>query len=293
MLVDNIGIAAMTRSSSSARATLAATLAVAGMLVVAAACGGGGAKGSAAGLAPLQNAQAAGKGGELTTAEAVLEASIAAQGGRARLAKLRALRQVGTFALPQLGIQGTMTLVAAPPRSTLLSVELPGLGKISQGVSGDVAWEVNPITGTRVISGEERTQLLRESTFTADLVWKELYSKAELAGVVEFAGRPAYKVVLTAADGDVQTRYFAKDTLLPAGSEFVARSQLGKLPIVTELSDWRDVSGLKLSHKLVRKGGPQQTVVLQFAKIELDPALDPQTFALPPEIAALPPPASP
>jgi len=259
--------------------------------VLAAACGGG-VKGPAG--APVgQNTQpGAGAGVELTTAEAVLEASIAAQGGRERMGKLRAVRQVGTFAIPQMSIKGALTIVAAPPRSSLRTVELPGLGKSSQGVSGDVAWEVDPITGSRVIDGEERAQLLRDGTFNAALAWKELYPKAELLGVVDLAGRPVYKVVLTAADGDTQTRYFAKDTLLPAGVEMVARSQLGKVPLMMELSDWRDVGGIKYPHKLTRKEGPR-TIEIRIDKIELDPALDPQTFALPPEIAALPKPASP
>jgi hypothetical protein len=281
----------MTRSRSSPCAALAAAGTVAVTVAVFAAACGGGAKGpadTAAAPAPAQPAAAPAQG-EPTTAEAVLEASLVAQGGRQRMAKLRAMRQSGTILMPEMGIKGTMTAVGAPPRSTLLTIELAGLGKISQGVSGDVVWEMNPITGARVIGGEERAQLLREATFNADLAWKELYPKAVLAGVVEYAGGPAYKVVLTAADGDEQTRYFAKDTLLPLGVQMIARSQMGKVPVELALSDWREVGGIKYAHMVARKEGPQ-TLEMRIDKIELDPQLDPQTFALPPEIAALPKP---
>lgn len=277
---------AVRSAAATAAAALAATLAVS--------CGGGAGAAAARPAGPAETAgpaapaaAAPARPAVLDTAEAVLEASIAAQGGRERIGKIKAIRQIGTFALPRMGMTGTMTSVSAPPQNTLLVIEIPGVGKLRQGVSGDVVWETNPITGARVISGDERAQLLRESTFSGDLAWRQLYPRAELAGVVELAGKPAYKVVLTAADGDAQTRYFARDTLLPLGVDSVARSQMGKMAVSLELSDWREVGGVKYAHRVQRKEGPQ-TIDVTIEKIEIDPPLDATTFALPPEIAALP-----
>jgi len=259
-------------------------------LAAAAACGGS-AKTPAARPAPAPSTDAAPAGGrakavDLSTAEGVLEASLAAQGGRERMGKVKAMRQLGTFRIPQMGMKGAMTSLSSAPRNSMLLIELPGIGNIRQGVSGDVAWEVSPLTGARVITGDERAQLLRESTFNGELIWKQLYPKAELAGEVEFAGKPAVKVVLTAADGDVQTRYLAKDTLLPLGVQTVARTQMGQVPVEVEVSDWREVGGIKYPHRMQRKEGPQ-TIEVVIDKIELDPKLDPDAFAVPPEIQAL------
>jgi hypothetical protein len=246
------------------------------------ACGGKGPAGPAGpGASPPAN-----QAGELKTAEAVMEASLAAQGGRERMSKLTALRQTGMFQMPQMGVKGALMAVAAAPQNLLVTIELPGLGKIQQGISGDVVWEMNPMTGARIVTGEERIQMVRESAFNADLIWKQNYPKAELAGVVEFAGQPTYKVVLTAADGDVQTRYISKSSLLPVGSQWVVRSQMGRVPFELEMSDWREVGGIKYPFKTQRKEGPT-TLEILVEKIEQDPPLDPATFALPPEIAAL------
>jgi zinc protease len=268
------------------RGSFARALTVAASLI--AACGGGG-SGPAARPAPPAPATPSGPAqrGELATAEAVLEASIAAQGGRERMSRIKAMRQTGTFLIPQMGMKGSMTSLTAAPRNSLLAIELTGVGKIRLGVSGDIAWEMNPLTGARVLAGPELAQQLREATFNGDLVWKELYPKAELAGTAEFAGKPAYKIVLTAPDGDTQTRFIAKDTLLPLGVQMVAKSQMGDVPAEAELSDWREVGGIKYPHRLQRKEGPQ-AIEIAIDKIELDPPLDPATFALPPEIAALP-----
>lgn len=223
---------------------------------------------------------------DLRTAEEVMEASIAASGGRARIAKLSALKQTGTLSIPQLGAKGTITILAAPPRNALTTVEIPGFGKIVQGVHGDMAWEMNPMSGNRVISGGELAVMLRELTFNAELAWKELYPKAELAGVVDLEGTAAYKVVLTPKEGAPQTRYIAKDTLLTLGVEMVVESQMGKVPTSTRLSDYRDVGGIKYAHKIARKDGPV-TLEITVDKIELDVAIPPSTFDIPPEIQAL------
>ena len=271
----------MTRSPRSLPSLPAVAVAAAAALT--AACGGS--KSAPARPTPVEQGGPS-KGGELATAEAVIEASLAAQGGRERMSKLQAIRMTGTVVIKEMGVKGGMSAVSAPPRNALLVIELAGLGKIRQGVSNDVAWEINPATGARVITGEERDHLLRDSTFNADLAWKQLYPKADLAGVVEYTGQQAYKVVLTSPDGDTRTRYFAKDTLLPLGIEKVTPSQMGKMPGEEQLSDWREVGGLKFPHKTVLKLGPQ-TLEILVDKVELDPPLDPSTFALPPEIAAL------
>jgi hypothetical protein len=261
------------------------TLAAAAAL---AACGPGAKGPDPAKPAPAPPVAAPAPGGALTTAEAVMEASLVAQGGRERIGKVKAIRQTGTFGFPQMGLVGPMVAVSAPPHNTVAQIELKGLGKIAQGVSGDVGWEMSAVGGARLVTGKELAQLKRESAFNAALIWKQLYPKAELAGEADFEGQKAYKIVLTAADGDTQTRYIAKDTLLPIGGQMVMSTQMGELPVEAVDSDWREVGGIKFPHKLVRKQGPQ-TIEIVVEKIELDPELDPATFALPPEIAALQP----
>jgi len=223
---------------------------------------------------------------EPRTGEEVIEHALAAQGGRDAMAKITSLKQTGTLLIPQMGAKGTIAIQAAPPRSSVTLIDIPGIGKIAQGVRDDIAWEMNPMTGSRIVTGAERALLLRESTFNADLIWKELFPKAELGGVVDFQGTPAYKVVLTAKEGDTQTRYFAKDTLLPIGLEMTVESQMGKVPVVMKIADYRDVGGIKYAHKLVRNEGPV-TLEIQIDKIEPNAPIDPSVFELPPEIAKL------
>jgi zinc protease len=251
-------------------------------LLVIAACGGS----KPAPTAPAAKPSGAPAATTYSTGEQVLEASIAAQGGRDKLAKLTAIKQVGTLAISQMGMKGTLTTFGAPPRSTLAVIDLPGLGKIMQGTLGDLAWELNPVTGARIITGAEKLSTMREGTFNADLVWKDLYPKAELAGLVDWNGAKAYKVVLTAAEGDTVTRYFAPDTLLLRGFEMVVKSQMGEIPVTLLVSEYREVDGLKFPSRMQRKDATT-SLEITIDAIELSPAIPAATFEPPSEIQAL------
>lgn len=222
----------------------------------------------------------------LSTAEEVIEASLAAQGGRELLGKVTSLKQTASIVVPQANLKGTISIFSAPPRNSLQTFEIAGIGKSMQGTHDDIAWEINPITGARILEGAEKRIALRDATFNADLRWKELYPKSELQGIVDYNGQQAYKVVLTAAEGDAVTRYFAKDTLLPLGFETVVQSQMGQMPVALVESDYRDVQGLKFPYKLQRK---DSAVALEITveTIELSLPIDPKLFEIPQEIKAL------
>lgn len=254
---------------------------LASILFAVAACGGS-ARPTTTPTAPT--APAAPAATELTTADQVMEASIAAEGGRDALAKLTSVKITGAFEIS--GIKGTIVTLTAPPRESLTTIELPGIGKLVSAVHNDFAWEKNPIQGSRVITGPELANSLRDATFNGDLVWKQLFPKAELQGVVDFAGTKAYKLLLTDGSGETETRYIAKDTKLPLGVEMTAPSQMGKVPVSVTTTDYRDVNGLKFPFHIDNKTAGQ-SFTITVSNIELSAPIDPKTFEVPDDIKAL------
>jgi zinc protease len=252
---------------------------IAFLLALVVACGGGG-------TSVPQTPTVPAKPKTPSTAEEVIEASLAAQGGRDKLAKITSLKSTATILIAAANLKGKLTAYNAPPRDSLEIFDLPGIGKTQSGTHDDLAWEMNPITGARIIDGAEKRIALRNATFNADLMWKELYPKTELAGVVDFNGTQSYKVIFTAAEGDSVTRYYAKDTLLPIGTEMIVKSQMGEMPLVLVESDFRDIQGLKFPYKVQRKDATLSAEIT-VDEIELSPKLDPTLFAVPPEIQAL------
>jgi hypothetical protein len=254
---------------------------LASILFAVAACGGS-AKPTTTPTAPT--APTAPAATELTTADQVMEASIAAAGGRDALAKVTSVKTTGAFEAA--GIKGTVVILTAPPRESLTTVELPGMGKLVSGVHNDFAWEKDSMQGSRVITGPELAHSLRDATFNGDLVWKQLFPKADLQGVVDFAGTKAYKLLLTDGSGETETRYIAKDTKLLLGVEMTAPSQMGKVPLLVTNTDYRDVNGLKFPFHIDNKIAGQ-IFTITVSNIELSAPIDPKTFEVPDDIKAL------
>jgi len=221
-----------------------------------------------------------------TTAEQVIEAGIAAEGGRAKLATVTSLHTIGSINIPQLGAPGTFETFGTPPNNSLMRFEAKGLIKEEAGVTGDIAWEKNTMMGARILTGPERSMALVEATFHGDLEWKRLYPKAQLKGTVKFADVDCYQVELTTADGQAQTRYYAKDTLLPIGLEMVAVSPMGKVPVKVVNSDWRADGGMLSPHKITREEAGQP-LTITIDKVEVNTPIPPATFELSDEIKQL------
>lgn len=223
---------------------------------------------------------------DLSSAEGIIEAAIARDGGRAAAEKIKSIHMTGTITLPQLGAKGTIDAYSAPPNSTVLHMVIPNLMKADQGVLGDLVWTKDSMQGVRLVTGLEKAAQLRESTFNADLAWKTLYPKVELKGVVKFADQDCYQIVLAAADGQAQTRYYAKATLDVIGIEMVSISPMGKIPVKVTNSDFRLDNGVRTAHKSIHDEGGQQ-FESTIDKFETNVAIPAGTFDPPDDVKAL------
>ena len=76
---------------------------------------------------------------EPSTAEEVIEASLAAEGGRAVLEKVTSVHMTGQVKIAQLGTPGTLETFSAPPNKAFSRFEIKGVMKDESGVTGDLA----------------------------------------------------------------------------------------------------------------------------------------------------------
>ena len=105
----------------------------------------------------------------LLPAEQVLEKHLEAAGGRENLEKMKGSVTTGKLQMPEVGIDTELVIYQTAPSSFAMEFEIPGAGKIRRGTNGDLAWEVSPLMGPRLIEGEEKTQFLKEADLHAAL----------------------------------------------------------------------------------------------------------------------------
>ena len=226
-------------------------------------------------------------GAALPSAQAVIDHWIAATGGRAAWEARHNLVEHATVEFAKQGIKGTLTVYQAAPDKYLGLTELPGIGKISTGSNGEVAWENTSLQGPRIKQGAEKADAFREGAFNADLNWQKLYAKGEIAGVEAIEGHECYKIVLTPKEGNPVTEYYDKNSGLLIKTTTTVTSQLGEIQAEILYSDYeKDGSGVLSAHRLVNRAA-QQEFVIQIQSIETNVDLPKDRFDLPPEVQAL------
>ena len=223
---------------------------------------------------------------ELPKAEDLIRKYIEATGGEKAQLKLKNRRVVGTFSMPMQGLKGQIKGYGAEPNKFRVTVDLGDMGTIDRGSDGETIWENTLMTGARIMSGEEREMMVRETDFHALLNWKKHFKSVQTTAVEEIEGKPAFVVVAVPNSGKEETWYFDKASGLLVKTKSVVPTQMGELPLENTISDYREIDGTKISFKTVQLiMGMQQVITLE--TVEHNVKLDSDTFALPETIQAL------
>lgn len=223
---------------------------------------------------------------EAPSADEILEAHVTAMGGRDAFAKVDALRVTAEMTIEKYGVRGTVVVTQKRPNLTRSRFEMEGVGVNEEGCDGTTCWEKSDAEGVRILQGEELQDDLRDAMLDSDLRWRELYEKVEVVGAVDFAGRGAWKVVLTPAAGEPETVYFDRETHLELGSEQLSRGQAGEARTTSRYLAWGTFGPIKQPREGVVTGDGVE-IRLRVKDVEINPALPAGFFDLPPEVKAL------
>lgn len=208
---------------------------------------------------------------DLPSGKEVLERAIAASGGRERLSKLKSRVSTGTMEIPAQGLKASIVLTQVAPNNIAMVMEVPGMGKVQQGFNGTLGWEVNPMAGARLLTGEELQTFIRGSTLSSELRYAEDYKSFTTIGTEEVAGKPAIQVRMVPNVGGESTMVFDKESGLLVKMSGTIKTQMGEIPTVTLMEDYREVDGMKLPFRSrVQVVGMGVEQVIAFEKIEHD-----------------------
>lgn len=197
---------------------------------------------------------------EEITAEAVLEKYIEAAGGY-DAHQLIKNRTINSFIKIE-EENRTLNLIireARPAKSYSLMGAVVG-GQLEKGCDGVVAWERDN-QGTRLLTGLEKWNVIRNSAFDKYIQWHKSFSRAKYLGKVVLDGKEYFKLSLLPMKLSAQdvvfeeVLFFDIETGLLLRSETRIPSGSGTVPVVTILDDYRDIDGIKLPYKAVISSG--------------------------------------
>ena len=224
---------------------------------------------------------------DLKTGEAVLDNYVEATGGAAAYGKLHNMIMKGSMSMPAMGIKGAITMYSAEPNKASLSTELAGVGKLTEGTDGTNAWTYSAMQGPQLKKGEELADSLREAIFHKENEWRNVYKSADLSGVEDVDGKPAYKVQLTPKTGAVETQYYDQASGYLVRHQSVRKTAFGAIPVDVAISGYKkECGGVLLPHTMVQSVAGQK-IDLQIDTVECNAELPGDAFTPPAEVKAL------
>ena len=222
----------------------------------------------------------------LPSGEELMDRYVEALGGREAMEKHVNCKSTGKMTMVGIGLEGTIESWAAKPNKTFVTVEIEGMGKIERGTAGDVAWELSPFTGPRILEGDERDFMLRESTFNGQLEWSDQYEKVQCVGTETVGGLECYTLELTPPKGKPLTLNLSKETHLPVSMTMSLTTAMGEIPIEMIFEDYKETAGVMTAGKITQKV-LTQTIVITAETVEFNVEIPEDRFDLPEEIQEL------
>lgn len=217
--------------------------------------------------------------------EAILERYTKAIDPSGKVASIQGMKSTITMEIPSAGMSATINAMQRRPNQMAMVIEIPGLGEMKQGFDGTTAWSSDPMQGPRIISGPEAAALADGASFDAMIRTPALFSAMEAAGEGEVNGEKTVCLKLTWKSKRETTECYSTTTGLLLETRQKQQSQMGEIDAVSRLSDYRDVNGIMVPHKITQSAmGMEQ--VMTTTSVEFGPQ-DAKLFELPPEIKAL------
>lgn len=238
---------------------------------------------------PEAAAQPANETASLPTLDQILDKFVESSGGKAALEKVTSRQVKGTFEIPSMGASGTVEIYAKAPNRSYTVIDVPGFGTIQQGYDGTVAWEDNPMTGPRDLTGAELSARKRDVDFYRELHLKELYPQMLVKGKEKVGERQAYLVEGTPPEGKPEKMFFDVENGLLIRMDAERESPQGTALVETYLEDYRDVDGVKVPFTM-RQVNPMFSMTIKFSEVKNNVEIEDSKFskAKPPEPAAPP-----
>jgi hypothetical protein len=237
----------------------------------------------------------------LATALLALSAgSLAAQDPTAVLARYRqaidpqgiiptiqGMKSTLTMEVPSMGVSATITAVQRRPNQMAMTIVIPGLGEMRQGYDGSTAWASDPMQGPRLVTGQEAAALIDGADMNSMTRSPDQFTKMEPAGEGDVDGEKTVCVKLTWKSARETTECYSVTSGLLLETRAKSVTQMGEVEAISRLSDYRNVGGIMVPHKMTQSAMGMQQIMTTTA-VEFGP--QPATlFELPAEIKALKP----
>ena len=207
----------------------------------------------------------------------ILEKSVQAQGGADKLRSMESRLLVGDALLGGGIVSGKFRWLTQRPNHHKIEVTV-GDDSIVQAYDGTAAWQIQPsqFGGTgqvEILEGLAAQSVVRSAAFENAFVdYQKKGNKPELLEDGEVRGKPAYRIKMTLASGQVNEYFIDKQSYLVVKTlSTTVNPQTGEeVPVESHASNYKEVDGVQIPHTLETYAGGQVINEFTVSKAELN-----------------------
>ena len=224
------------------------------------------------------------------TADEIVEKFLTAMGGRAALVKLKSRTTTGTITVSTPGgdVSGAVELVNEEPNKARMLIKLDltsfGAGEMvfDQRFNGSTGYVLDSLQGNRDITGTQLETMKNNVFPTPFLNYKELGATVELGGKEKIGDRDVYLLIFKPKTGATVRQFIDAESYLPVRVLVkIDLPQVGEVEQTTDLSDFRDVDGVKVPFAVTASSAVQHSTIT-ITKVEHNTKIDESLFSKPP-----------
>jgi hypothetical protein len=212
------------------------------------------------------------------TVDEIVAKNIEAKGGVDKLKSVQSMKLTGTLA--GRGVESPFTIWSKRPNMARQETKMQGTPMV-RAFDGSTAWMMIG-SEAQEISGHQAQTTREQAEFDSPLLdFKAKGSTVELVGTETIGDTKVYHLKLTTKNGMVQHYFLDAATGLEKQTAVTLEQGPQSVKVVTDLSDYRDVDGIKVPFtvKQTVNGTPASTLTVE--KVEFNIPIDETLFKMP------------
>jgi outer membrane lipoprotein-sorting protein len=204
--------------------------------------------------------------------------NLAAKGGVDKLKGVQTMKLTGTISAG--GMNAPFTISSKRPNLARQETELQGTAMV-RAFDGTTPW-MSMGGQTREITGPEAQATREQADFDSPLVdYAAKGNRIELVGPDTVDGAKVFHLKVTTKSGQIQQYFLDAETGLERETSVTLNQNGQDITVDSLLSDYREVSGLKIPFKIKQTVNGTPVTELTIEKAEFNVPLDDSVFKMP------------
>jgi hypothetical protein len=197
----------------------------------------------------------------------------------------KSARMKATMEVPAAGLTATIESRQIFPGQYMSRTSIGGMGEMLSGFDGTVAWQMDPMAGPRLLSGQEADQARQSADMGATLRQTPEITSSETVERTTMNNEECYKVKHSWKSGRESFDCFSVASGLIVATITKAAGPMGEMEVVSLMSEYQEFGGMKHA-TVVSSQLMGAAATLRVTSWEWD-TVTPAEMELPAEIKAL------